>query len=44
MRNIFDKICRGIQNRHFVFNNFFSKIVPFMRERGEILYSRAGHR
>ena len=33
MRNIPDKSCRGNQNTHFVFSNFFllSKIVPFMR-------------
>jgi len=37
MRNISDKSCRGNQNRHFVSNNFFSKIIPFMRQGGEIL-------
>ena len=31
MRNISDKSCTGNQNTHFVFSNFFSKIVPFMR-------------
>jgi len=32
MRNVSDKSCKGNQNTHFVFNNFFfSKIVPFMR-------------
>jgi len=31
MKNISDKICRETQNTHFVFNNIFSKIVPFMR-------------
>ena len=30
MRNVLDK-SRGNQNTHFVFNNFFLKIVPFMR-------------
>jgi len=31
MRNVSDKSCRENQNTHFVFCNFFSKIVPFMR-------------
>ena len=31
MRNVSDKICRENQNTHFIFNNFFPKIVPFMR-------------
>ena len=31
MRNVSDKVCRENQNTHFVFNNFFSKIVPFTR-------------
>jgi len=31
MRNILDKRCREKQNTHFIFNFFFSKIVPFMR-------------
>ena len=31
MRNVSDKSCRENQNNHFVFSNFFSKIVPFMR-------------
>jgi len=35
---------RENQNRHFVFNNFFSKIVPFMRYCGKILYSQTGHK
>ena len=37
MRNVSDKICKGHQNTHFVFSNFFSKIVPFMRKCGKIL-------
>jgi hypothetical protein len=41
MRNISDKISRENQNTRFMFYNFFfSKIVPFMRERGKILLSR----
>jgi len=31
MRNVSDKSCRENQNKHFMFNNFLSKIVPFMR-------------
>jgi hypothetical protein len=31
-------------NTHFMFNNCFSKILPFMRKSGKILYSRRGHR
>jgi hypothetical protein len=31
MRNVSDKSCRENQNTHFVFGNFFPKIVPFMR-------------
>jgi hypothetical protein len=31
MRNASDKRCTENQNTHFMFNNFFPKIVPFMR-------------
>jgi len=31
MRNISDKHCRKNQKTHFMFNNLFLKIVPFMR-------------
>jgi len=31
MRNVSDKTCRGNQNTHFDFSDFFLKIVPFMR-------------
>ena len=31
MRNVSDKSCRENLNTHFVFSNFFPKIVPFMR-------------
>jgi hypothetical protein len=31
MRNVSDKSCGATQNTHFVFNNFISKIVSFMR-------------
>jgi len=31
MRNVSDKSCRENQNTHFVFYNFYLKIVPFMR-------------
>jgi hypothetical protein len=44
MRNVSDKSCRENQNTHFMFNSFFPKIVPFMRQCGKIWYSRTGHR
>jgi hypothetical protein len=31
MRNVSGKSCRKNQTAHFMFNNFFPKIVPFMR-------------
>ena len=31
MRNVSDKNCIKNENTHFVFSNFVSKIVPFMR-------------
>jgi len=31
MRNISDKSCTENQNTHFVFSDFFPKIVPFVR-------------
>jgi hypothetical protein len=45
-RNVPDKRCRENQNTYFVFSNCFfsSKIMPFMRKCGKILYSRIGHR
>ena len=30
MRNVSGKRCREKQNTHFMFNNFFPKVVPFM--------------
>jgi len=36
MRNVTDKISIENRNPHFVFNNLFSKIVPFVRECGKI--------
>jgi len=37
MRNVSDKICTENQNTHFVFGNFFSKIVSFVIQSGKIL-------
>ena len=34
MKNISDKNCRENQNTYFMFNNFFSKIMPFRRKCG----------
>ena len=31
MKNVSDISCKENQNKHFVFSNGFSKIVPFMR-------------
>jgi len=31
MRNFSDKICIENQNKALIFNNYFPKIVPFMR-------------
>jgi len=31
MRNISDKSCRGNQNTHLMFSNFFLQVMPFMR-------------
>jgi len=31
MRNVSGKSFRDYQNTHFKFNNFFNKIVPFMK-------------
>ena len=40
----FGQICRENQNTHFMFTNYFPKIVPFMSKCGKILQRRAGHR
>jgi len=31
MKNISGKSCRETRNTHFMSNNMFSKVVPFMR-------------
>jgi len=43
MRNVSNKTCRENQNTHFVFCNFFQKIVPFTRKCGKTLYRGTGH-
>jgi hypothetical protein len=52
MRNISDKSCREYQNTHFMFYNFFPKIVPLMRycgknivetDRPQIIYNIIWH-
>ena len=35
MRNVSDDSGRENQNTHYTFNNFFPKIVPFMRYVGK---------
>jgi len=37
MGNVSHKRCRENQEIYFMFNNFFPKIGPFMRECGKIL-------
>jgi hypothetical protein len=44
MRNVSDKICRENQNTHFVFSDFFSKIVSFMRKFGKHIVERGGYK
>jgi hypothetical protein len=44
MRNVSDKSCRENQNIRFVFNTFFLKIVPFMRQYAKLCQSQRGHR
>ena len=41
MGNVSDKRCRENQKTHFVFSNFSSNIVPFMRKCGKRLQSGA---
>jgi len=36
MRNVSDKLCRENKNTLFRVNNFFSKIVPLIRQCGKI--------
>jgi len=43
MGNVSDKSCTENKNTHFMFSNFFAKIVPFMRYGGKIRYSQTGH-
>ena len=40
MANISDKICSENQNTYFIFNNFFPKIVLFMRKYGKNVTAR----
>jgi hypothetical protein len=37
MKNISCKSCKENQNIYSMFNNYLSKILPFMRECGKIL-------
>jgi len=36
VRHVAEKSCRENQNTLFMFKSFFSKIVPFMRQCGEM--------
>ena len=40
MRNVSDKSCTENENTHFVFSDFFPKIVPFMRKCGKNIVQR----
>jgi len=31
MKNVTGRSCKGIQNTHFMFNNFFLKVMLFMK-------------
>ena len=43
IRNILNKNCTENQDTHFMFSNFYSKTVPFMRKCGKLL-AETGHR
>jgi hypothetical protein len=34
MRNVSDRSCRENKKTHFMFNNIFLKVLPFMRKCG----------
>jgi hypothetical protein len=40
MRNVFDESCRENQNTHFMFNIFFSKILPFILSKNVVVPER----
>ena len=44
MINSLHRSCMDNQNTHFVLNNFFPKIMPFMRQCGKMPQRRTGHR
>ena len=44
MRYVSDKSCRENQNIHFIFNNCFLKVVPFMRYCRKIWWSQRSHK
>jgi hypothetical protein len=35
MSNVAGKGCREYKKKHFMFDNFFPKVMQFMRERGK---------
>ena len=43
MRTAWDRSCRQNQSTHIMFSNLFPKIVPCMRYRGKIWFSRTGN-
>jgi hypothetical protein len=44
MRNVSNKSCREDQNTHFMVNNVFLKIVPFLIQIRKIWWSQRGRR
>jgi Tat protein secretion system quality control protein TatD with DNase activity len=42
MRNVSEKYGGENQNMHFMFNNFFLEVVPFVRLSGKILHCWTG--
>jgi len=44
MRDVSDEVTEKIKTRFFYSTTFYSKIVPFMRKCGNVLYRQAGRR
>ena len=44
MRNVSDETRTESKNTFFMFNNVFTKILPFVRRCGKIRYRQEGHR
>ena len=44
MRNVSAKACRENQNTHFIFNNVFPKVAPFMRQCRKVYLRPTGYK